>query len=391
MSDLWRPFDPGFIKDPYPVYQQIREQFPYFQSQHNEWVFMRYADVKEIIKDPRFRVGNRVEWLRQISTQQNPPLFGNLLEAIGSFLLFKNELDHTQLRRFITHAWRDKEVKELIRSNIAFLAAQIDWDNFDFAKAIGEPLPALTMAGILGVPPEEYPFLIRHSRIMIRSLDTYLTLRDLRAMEECTKGLAAFYKSVLEVKKRKPDNSLMSKMLEANQRYSLEEISYSCIFLFISGEETTAALLSLGLFHLIKHNKWNDLTPGEITENMVDEMIRFDPPTQIIARYNPESVSLPGLDLESNSRITLCLASANRDPDFFERPDELLFDREAKHLSFGYGFHHCLGDWLAKAEALELWSYLRAHFREINLAGDVHLRQNLTIRSVESMYISCRS
>lgn len=390
MSELWRPFDPEFIRNPYPAYKTIREQQPVFKSAHGEWIFMRYADVKEIIRDSRFKVGNRVEWLKQISSQQNPPAFSMLLEAIGSFLVFKNAPDHTQLRKFISHAWRDKDVAKLIQDNIDFLAKSVQWNDFDFAKEIGEPLPALTMAGILGVPTSDYPFLIRHSRIMIRSLDTYLTLRDLRSMEESTRKLAQYYQQILLEKQRRPDSSLMSKMLESNRDYSLEELSYSCLFLFISGEETTSSLLSLGLWHLLKTNQWGTLSESNFANELADELIRFDPPTQVIARSNTEPVSIAGVDLPEGSRITLCLASANRDETVFENPDELIFDREPKHLSFGYGFHHCLGDWLAKAEAIALWKYLRQRFSRIELKNEVQLRPNLTIRSVESMYLSCR-
>lgn len=389
MTELWRPFDLDFISDPYPFYRKIRETQPIFRTLHGEWLFTRYADVKEIIKDPRFKVGNRVEWLRQISQQQNPPLFASLLEAIGSFLVFKNGPDHTAMRKFISHAWRDKDVVELIRKNIAFLAEQIDWARFDFASEMAEPLPALTMAGILGVPAEDHGYLVKHSRVMIKSLDTYLTLRDLRAMEESTNELASYYKNILQEKKRKPDGSLMSKMVEGNASYSLEELSYSCLFLFISGEETTASLLSSGLHHLLKANRWNSLK-NSIDTKVADELIRFDPPTQVIARYNTEGATIGGVELAPLSRITLCLAAANRDPTMFENPDELDFTRDPSHLSFGYGFHHCLGDWLAKAEAVELWSYLRNRFSEIETDG-LNLRPNLTLRSVESMYISCRA
>ena len=57
--------------------------------------------------------------------------------------------------------------------------------------------------------------------------------------------------------------------------------------------------------------------------------------------------------------VLLPFPAANRDPEFFDRADEVIIDREEnRHAAFGLGIHRCLGSNLARMElrvAVEEW------------------------------------
>ncbi len=101
---------------------------------------------------------------------------------------------------------------------------------------------------------------------------------------------------------------------------------------------------------------------NQLLSNIINETLRLEAPVQIIQRINKIEVSIDSYKIPANSRISLCIAAANRDPAVFEDPNEFMLDRkEKKILSFGYGPHYCIGSNLAyqqtKIALEELFSY----------------------------------
>src|SRR5688572_24221095 len=99
---FWRPLDDINVLNPYPMYKKLREEDPVHLSQTGEWIITRYKYVKSILKDPRFIVGNRFEWLKRgITYLNNKDLdFVSITDAMNSFLLFLNPPQHTRVRKF---------------------------------------------------------------------------------------------------------------------------------------------------------------------------------------------------------------------------------------------------------------------------------------------------
>ena len=103
-------------------------------------------------------------------------------------------------------------------------------------------------------------------------------------------------------------------------------------------------------------SRWDGLVAQpELAANVVEESLRFDPPVLGLCKTNNEPVEAQGVAIDTDTKVMVLYASANRDPDTFDAPDEFRVDRplvEAKrHLSFGWGEHFCLGAHLARQTA----------------------------------------
>lgn len=393
MESPWKPFLRENMLDPYPMYKELRENDPIHQSRTGEWVITRYEDAKAILKDDRFIVGNRAEWLSKAATQHMDKWesFAVIIDALRSFLVFKNPPDHALLRKFIMQAWNSREVDQIINENIEKLFSTIDPSHFDVVSQLATPLPAMTMTRIFGLPTSDYQYLEDLSHKMIQSLDLYLTFRQIKKMEDATKAFIAYFEKHAAIKLAKPDDGLLSRLIQLNKESKTiphHELIANCFFLFISGEETTAGLIELGLYHLITNNKLN---PGiqDTANTAIEEILRYDSPLQIVVRIASEDVELGKQKIVAGSAVTICLGAANRDPEKFQQPNELLLSRTPNHhLSFGSGVHRCLGDWLAKKEFELLLNYL-GRYDSFKIAKEPVWKENMNMRSFQSFAISC--
>lgn len=396
MESPWKPYLRENIINPYPMYKTLRENDPIHQARSGEWVITRYEDARAILKDSRFIVGNRAAWLEKVGIQHLDKWesFKVVVEALKSFVVFKNPPDHTHLRKFIMQAWNDREIDEIIHENIDTILGRIDHRGFNLATELAAPLPSLTMTRILGLPIEDFKYLESLSHEMIHSLDLYLTFRQIEKMKKATEDFIGYFERHAAQKLAKPDDSLLSKLIYLNTDNHVphHELIGNCFFLFVAGEETTAGLIELGLYHLINQNLLNNKLSNTRTASLAtDELLRYDSPAQIVVRIAKEKSIINGHTFEKGDPVTICLGAANRDPAKFKNADELILHRSPNpHLAFATGIHRCLGDWLAKREFEILVSRLLEKYANIDLIDEPVWKENLNMRSLKSLHITCR-
>jgi cytochrome P450 len=101
-----------------------------------------------------------------------------------------------------------------------------------------------------------------------------------------------------------------------------------------------------------------------------DESLRWDSPSRMAGRITTREVEIDGYVIPAGTRCGLMFAAANRDPRFWDAPDDYRFDRDNKHsLGWGYGIHGCVGRTLAQMEASALLGEIVAQVESIELAG----------------------
>jgi cytochrome P450 len=82
---------------------------------------------------------------------------------------------------------------------------------------------------------------------------------------------------------------------------------------------------------------------GKVFES-VQELLRFTSPAQATMRFAACDTMISGVQIRQNDPIVTLMAAANRDPEEFENPDDLVLDRSPnRHLAFGSGPHYCIG------------------------------------------------
>jgi cytochrome P450 len=147
--------------------------------------------------------------------------------------------------------------------------------------------------------------------------------------------------------------------------------------LLIAGHETTTSLITNCVWRLLeaRTERWDEVVadPGLIPI-AIEESLRHDPPVLGLCRTNNEAVDLGPFPVPAETKVMVLFASANRDESVFSQPDEFRLDRDAaesgRHLSFGWGIHHCLGSRLARLTARVALETLTARIPDLRLDGD---------------------
>ncbi len=396
MKSLWSPYDLASIANPYPMYAKMRRENPVHLSQTGEWIITRYKEVRDILRSSKFLVGNRLMWLNKGTAYFGHKAhdFGAIHEAMNHFVLFLNPPDHTRIRKFIQETWSNKEVEQIIEVNLDILLSAIKSGEFNFIDQLSKPLPAMTICKLLGIPIRDYAYLKSLGSDIIKALDLYITLRDIKKVNAACVSFLSYFKALIHTKRQHPDGHVISRLLQHNEEkkvLSESEMVSTCILLFIAGEETSLGLTGTGIMNLISHpEKWEMLKKdNSLIDLAVDELIRFDAPVQIVGRIAGEDCLIAGKEIKKDSALTLCLGSANRDADVFESPDELIIPRAHNpHLGFGGGAHYCLGDWLAKIQTSMAILHLGKRYNHLSVKDKkLNWSSNLAIRTIQSLQV----
>ena len=215
----WSPLKEDNIRDPYPMYADLRKNDPVHQAQTGEYIITRYEDVRNILKNPAFESGNRLLWLKKgiqyFDNKQED--FRAIHRAMNSFLLMLNDTQHQRIRTFISRAWDNRDVDEIILRNISKVLARIPDDSeIEFVASYAQPLPVHTIADILGIPVTDYRHLMQLGVDMTKTLDLYVTLKDLVTMNKAAADFIEYFRQQVAAKHDKPDEGLLSKLIRKN-------------------------------------------------------------------------------------------------------------------------------------------------------------------------------
>jgi cytochrome P450 len=165
------------------------------------------------------------------------------------------------------------------------------------------------------------------------------------------------------------------------------------ILLLIAGHETTSNLIGNGALALCDNPSVRDefaANPDELARTAVDEFLRYDAPVQFTVRTAMQDVEFDGITLPKGLQAMLMLAGANRDPEAFDRPEEIVLDRTPNnHLAFSNGIHYCLGAMLARMEGQEAFPALIKKFPKLARVNDeLVYRPNMTLRGLLELQVT---
>ena len=209
--------------------------------------------------------------------------------------------------------------------------------------------------------------------------------------------LIGYYADMLAQRRKSPTDDLTSALLSAEidgDRLSDEEIIAFLFLMVVAGNETTTKLLGHALYHLTGHPEQFSAVftegSGELVPRWIEETLRFDTSSQMVARYLLEDVTLHGRTAPAGSKLLLVLGSANRDDRVFSDPDryDIFRDKDevAQLLSFGGGRHFCLGANLARLEARIALGELVRRFADVEVSHDECVRvHSVNVRGFASV------
>lgn len=215
------------------------------------------------------------------------------------------------------------------------------------------PIPLVLIGRILGVPEKDNPKFSKWSTTLISSPERRNPLTAVPSILMFLRYLRA----LIAERTARPADDLISATAAAREggdRLTADEILAMCVLLLTAGHETTRNLIATGTLALLQNpDQLGRLRDDPtLTGKGVEELLRFTVPAETATeRYAREDISIAGTTIPRGSLVLAVLASANRDPAYFEDPDTLDVGRNPnRHLSFGQGVHYCLGAPLARLE-----------------------------------------
>ncbi len=392
---LTRLLDPAVLADPYPLYEELRTADPvHWDPYLHGWVVTRYEDVVSVLRSFSAARTPSPEQLAAMGLGDLSPLAAVMVWQ----MLFLDAPEHTRIRALASQAFTPRRVAELrehIRAIVAgLLVPAAARGALEVIGDLAAPLPAIVTAEMLGVPPEDHARLKAWSADFAEILGNFQhnpdrAARTLAAVE----GLTDYFRRrIAELRAGRGRPGLVASLLTAEvdgDHLSEEEVVANAIITMVGGQETTTNLIGNGLLALLRH-------PAQLTRLRADpallplaveELLRFESPSQHTARLAPRDVALGGRKIARGQAVIAVLAAANRDPEAFPEPARLDVARQPNHhLAFGRGPHFCFGAALARLEGQEALRAVLASFPRLNLASDrLTWRPNLALRGLEAL------
>ena len=344
-----------FLVNPYPTYQEMRDQSPVLMEfipggivpglddPIKAWALMKHDDVYTALRDHD-----------TFSSARNPFVEKGFFPQL--VLIMDDPPRHTRFRRLVNKAFTLKRVEALepwITTIAQELLNEIGSGETDIVQSYTIPLPVKVIARLMGIPGDDYPTFKRWSDTFISSLISI----SLEERMKNTMEMAEYFGKIAAARRSQGAEDLITALVEAEiDGESLQdwEILGFCILLLIAGNETTTNLMSNILNILADRPElWRRLQQDRsLVEPVIEETLRYESPVQQLLRTTTKEMTLSGITIPANELVAIFFGAANRDPKEFPNPDEFRLDRDLRnHVSFGVGIHYCLGAPLARAEA----------------------------------------
>jgi cytochrome P450 len=397
--------DPQLLAEPHACFDRLRREEPVHWSERlGAWVVTSREHVLTALRNPALSNDRVAAIVGAQLGEEHAPLAADFARIVGAMMLMHDGAAHHRLRVLGNHGF----VPTLMRRMRPMIQQRVDelLDDaaprgaIDIVADLAQPLPAGVIAGMFGLPPENRRMFQRASDAMAKFFGSTLgdPAEDARDANAAALELEAFFRKLLDERRRHPTDDLMSLFLTGNAAGELspDEICGQCVLLLVAGHVTTIDQLANAVHALVTHgDQWQRLQQApELLPTAIEEILRFDTAVPFVNRAAKQEVTLGGRTIRAGQLVYLALLAANHDPAVFNDPHrfDILRDRKEidKHLAFGQGPHICLGGNLARLELEVALSTLLKRFRHLWLdPAEPPIRncQSLTFRGFRSLHV----
>ena len=374
----------------------MREEDPvHWDPYLHAWVVTRYEDVIRVLTQFSADRAPSPEFFEALGAPEVSPIAKVMIKQ----MLFMDAPAHTRLRKLAAPAFMPARVG-LLRDHIVEIATKLIDDiqargdgKMDLLADFAEPLPAIVTAEMFGIPTEDHVQLKDWSATFAEMLGNFQHNPDrIGDVLHAAESLTAYFQSAIAERRKKPRPGLVQSLMTSEvdgDRLTDEELVANCIVTMVGGQETTTNLIGNGMLTLLRNPAQAAYLRNntQIVQPAVEELLRYESPSQHTARLAPDDVMLGGKQIRKRDAVIAVMAAGNRDPERFPDPDRLDFNRaDNRHLAFGWAAHFCFGAPLARLEGQIAFQTLLARFPNLELTGESLVwRENLGLRGLESL------
>ena len=396
----FRPFERGFLEDPYPTLARLREQSPvakvgiapltaltlvrrfakmrrdagepglartawrawrsrrsgdgprrpWEQGRPRFFAVSRYEDVTEVLRHPEIFSSKAMGGMEDPEAEQFHPTQGSLIGI--------DPPDHTHHRAIVNRGFTPRRIAAMeprVRKLANELVSAFEpRRRCDLVEEFSNPIPVAMIAELLGLPAEHRDDFKRWSAALIvgsTQIGTQINTGLFREFRD-------YMSKVVEQRRREPGDDLVSLLVHAEEEGGILDTVHVVGFaslMLAAGSETTTNAIGNALLALQANPEQDALVredPERHIPALIEETLRYDPPVQMLMRLAMEDTEIRGVEIPKGAMVLPLLAAANRDPEVFGEPHRFNIERNTQgHLGFGLGNHFCLGASLARLEA----------------------------------------
>ena len=384
----WDPYNQNYFANPHPVFGRLRGEAPvYYNEYYDFYALSRYADVERCLGDWETFSSAYGDILEMIKAKASVPR--------GSFIHEDPPL-HTVYRKVLTRVFTPKKMSALEPQVRAFCARALDplveGGEFDFIKNLGADMPMRVISMLLGIPEED------QEKVRDR-VDANLRTEPGKPMElvDNQVQMGAGFEEYIDWREKNPSDDLMTELLAVEfedetgkiRKLTRDEILVMVNILAGAGNETTNRLIGWTGKLLAEHPDQRRQIHADrsLINPAIEEILRYEPPGPSVARYVAKDVEIDGVTIPAGSAVLALVASANRDEAKFRNGEAFDIHRErAPHLTFGYGFHNCLGNALARVEGRVALDEILNRFPDWEVDTEAgYLSSTSTVRGWETL------
>jgi cytochrome P450 len=416
----WRTIDfftdEALVADPYPYFEQLREQCPVLPLPHLGVVAVTgYDEAQDVYRDTdSFSSCNSV--IGPFATFPVPLAGDDVSQVIAEHrdqlpmhehMVTMDPPDHTRERGLLMRLITPKR----LRDNEAFMWRLADQQldelgadgRCEFIGAFAQPFAMLVVADLLGVPEEDHQR-FREGFGLTKGVGRLGDDGERNVGENPLAWLDEWFAAYVEDRRRSPRKDVLTDLALATYADGttpdVVNVVRTATFLFAAGQETTARLLATSMKHLAEHPELQDELRADKDRipDFIEEALRMESPVKADFRLAQRTTAIGGVDIPAGTPVMLLNGAANRDPRRFECPHEFQVDRPnaQAHIAFGRGAHSCPGGPLARAEGRISLERILDRMRDIRLSeehhgppGDRRLRYEPTwvLRGLTSLHI----
>ena len=380
----FNPFRPSYMADPYSSLARLRSDEPvHYSDAVSAWIITSYRSGLEALQDYETFSSNPSRASSKVSeslayVQQNSAL-GNVerLAQLDSF-------SHTRLRKIVARGFAPSILEKLRNDIRVEVSKQIDDmltshpdGVIEVVQSLAVKVPETILSLQLGLRADDRDQVMGDTFALMQTNFNDVTVAKRRAAREAKVRLTEFLESVSRDERVANDSVLASiarvEGMSAddgaeNSPPSTEELLALVVDLAQAGSATTAEAIANGILAFATSDTAQSTLRknSELLDSAVDEILRFDPPQQVLVRWVTSDLLFSGVQMKENDAVMVLVGGTNRDPDVFENPD--IFDVERYQsnspsgaptsLAFGRGSHYCVGAPLARIALQEVFRSL---------------------------------
>jgi cytochrome P450 len=355
-------FSPEFMfdhPDPYPMFAMLRQNQPVMRAEFMNriaFVLTKYDDCFAVLKDSE-----------TYSSRSN----AEVGKIMGRTVIEMDAKEHTRHRALVQRVFVPKGLDGLepaLHQMLDEILNHLDGrERADLVTEFTERFPVQVMAHMVGIPRGDYP------QFQKWAIEIVGFARDYPRGHAASAAVREYLLPIIAERRRHPTGDVISTLVAGTvdgQGLSDEDVVSFLRLLIPAGAETTFRLIGNMLFALLtERDRWERVRADRtLVPWVIEETLRWETSVLMVSRQTNREVEFRGVTIPADQVISVVVASANRDEEHYERPDEFDLDRRADdHLAFGFGRHHCLGYHLARLEARLALNAMLDHFPNVRL------------------------